>query len=77
MTSQVARAALPQGNSNLTLRDELGVIFADAEVPMPTSTAMAVMIWPLVRLMRTLTITLRRQAVRSSLSMASQPVCVI
>src|SRR5947208_980198 len=31
MTSQVARAAFPKGNPLLTLRDELGVIFTDAD----------------------------------------------
>jgi transposase len=31
MTSQVAHAAFPQGNPYLTLRDELGVIFTDAD----------------------------------------------
>jgi transposase len=29
MTSQVAHAAFPHGNPYLTLRDEMGVIFAD------------------------------------------------
>jgi transposase len=31
LTSQVAHAAFPQGNPYLTLRDELGVIFADTD----------------------------------------------
>src|SRR5215203_7120802 len=31
MTCQVAHAAFPKGNPYLTLRDELGVIFADAD----------------------------------------------
>ena len=30
-TVRVAKAAFPQGNSSLTLRDELGPIFGDAD----------------------------------------------